>query len=303
MSSCIPAPTDSSSWHRNPGPVDLMVRLVLSMAVVFCVLCAVGTALARAASYVDAYGAVTAQLSDRNNKTGAGLTLYISRSGPDYIDRNFAAACAFSVGCHPLPDAYGAPAVSVRRASGSSEPDVLVHLTNGGNICCRSTVIYHYEASTDSYQRTVHVWSDAADSGPARSLGHAQQVYFVSDDGRFRYAFGCGACTPGPIQIWRDQTGALINVTRNFPALVRKDARLWLHLYFKERSAPYGADGLLVAYVADEELLGRGRHAWQLVHQEGQAGFVTRLGSGFSSPSTFYARLRRFLRTHGYPVG
>jgi hypothetical protein len=228
--------------------------------------------------------------------------LDISRSGVDFVDEDFAAACAFYVGCHPLPDAYGAPAVSVRRASGSSEPDVLVHLTNGGNICCRSTVIYHYDAIAGDYQRRVHVWGNAADSGPPRSLGHAQQVYFVSDDGRFRYAFGCGACTPGPIQIWQDQTGALVDVTRSFPGRVKKDARLWLHLYFKQRSAQYGADGLLVAYVADEERLGRGRQAWQLVHREGLAGFVTRPGSGFSSPSAFYTRLRRFLRRLGYPA-
>ena len=277
------------------------LRLVSSTAVMSCLACGFGTAPARAASYSDSYGAVTATLTDQDS-TGAGLMLDISRNGVDFVDQDFAAACAFYVGCHPLPDAYGAPAVSVRRASGSSEPDVLVHMTNGGNICCRSTVIYHYDAVAAAYQRRLHVWSDAADSGPAKSLGHSQQVYFVSDDGRFRYAFGCGACTPGPIQIWQDQTGALVDVTRNFPGLVTKDARLWLHLYSRQKSAQYGADGLLVAYVADEELLGRGRQAWELVHREGQAGFVTRPGSGFSSPSAFYTRLRRFLRRLGYPA-
>jgi hypothetical protein len=281
--------------HRS-----VALRFALSAAVVSCVVCGFLTTPARAASYSDTYGAVTATLTDQDS-TGAGLTLDINRNGVDFVDQDFAAACAFNVGCQPLP-AYGAQVVSVRRAGSSSEPDVLVHLSNGGNICCRSTVIYHYDITAGAYERRVHVWSDAADSGPARSLGHPQQVYFVSDDGRFRYAFGCGACTPGPIQIWQDQTGTLVDVTRSFRGPVKKDAKLWLRLYLKQRSAQYGADGLLVAYVADEELLGQGRQVWKFVHREAQAGFVTGPGKGFSSPAAFYSTLHRFLRRLGYPA-
>lgn len=180
---------------------------------------------------------------------------------------------------------------------------MFLHLSNGGNICCRSTLIYHFRVASGSYQRSVHVWGDAADSGPARSLGHPRNVYFISDDGRFRYAFGCGGCTPGPIQIWHDQDGRLVDVTRRFPGRIEKDASRWRRLFFKLRAAPYGADGFLVAYVADEELLRRGGARWRLVHREGRAGYVTRPGSGFSTPQDFYRRLRKFLRRLGYLRG
>lgn len=229
--------------------------------------------------------------------------LTIDRAGQSFVDSNFAAACGGFTDCQAAADPYGAPAVSVLPADGASEPDIFVHLTNGGNICCRSTIIYHYDTTAGAYTRSVHVYGNAADSGPAQSLGHPLNVYFVSDDGRFRYRFGCGACTPGPIQIWHDQVGVLVDVTRQFPSLIAKDARRWLRLFYKRATAPYGADGFLVAWVADEELLRHDRAAWQLVYRLGREGLVTRPGSGFGKPTRFYKQLRGFLRRLGYITG
>ena len=181
-----------------------------------------------------------------------------------------------------------------------STPDIFVHLTNGGNICCRLTLIYHYNATSNSYSRSVHTWSDAVDQGPLKSLGKTQQVFFVSSDGRFRYAFGCGACTPGPIQIWQDHLGTLADVTRRFRGLISHDAQRWRRLYLKQRTADYGADGLLVAYVADEALLNRSKQAFSFATQQGQGGYTTQPGSGFSSSQQFVSKLRKFLRQLGY---
>jgi hypothetical protein len=125
-------------------------------------------------------------------------------------------------------------------------------------------------------------------------------VFFVSEDGRFRYVFGCGACTPGPIQIWQDRQGALVDVTRHVPRLIRRDAAIWLRLFRREATTPYGADGVLAAWVADEELLHRGGAAWAYVHREGRAGLLTKTGSGFSKPTAYYSQLHRFLKRLGY---
>lgn len=259
----------------------------------------VGPSVARADSYSASYGQVQAQLTDQT-RSGVGLRLQITRAGQPFVFTKFAAACRGFSSCQPAPDTYGAPVLVVRPSGGVTEPDVFVHLTNGGNICCRSTFIYHYDAAAFDYIVSVHVWGDAADSGPPKTLGHPGNVYFVSDDGRFRYRFGCGACTPGPIQIWRDNSGVLVNVTRSFPALIANDARKWLHLYYQQFAAPYGADGLMAAYVADEYLLGKARTAWRLVHREGSAGHLTDPGSGFTSASMFYKQVRRFLHRLGY---
>ena len=191
-------------------------------SIVFCCLVAgLFSAAASAAVYSDSYGSVHARLTDLN-RSGVGLKLVISQAGRRFVYRNFAGVCGGYPGCHLIPDSYGAPAVSVHRAGGTNEPDVFLHLSDGGNICCRSTLIYHFRVASGSYQRSVHVWGDAADSGPARSLGHPRNVYFISDDGRFRYAFGCGGCTPGPIQIWHDQDGRLVDVTRRFPVVSKR---------------------------------------------------------------------------------
>lgn len=257
------------------------------------------TAAAGTLTYSDSYGAVMAQLRERTT-LGGGLTLVISRHGVQYNDTAIdSLVCGGSLDCEAAADAYGSPAVAVRRA-GSSEPDVIVHLTDGGNLCCRVTVIYHYDSTRKAYERTVHVWSDAADSGPPRALGARGQVFFVSDDGRFRYRFGCGACTPGPIQIWQDRGGVLLDVTRRFPALIQSDAATWRRLFLGQRSAHDGADGVLAAYVADEDLLGRGGAAWRFVQTQGRDGYLTRPGSGFSTSAQFDHQLRSFLRTLGY---
>jgi hypothetical protein len=277
----------------------LRITLVLGAALTWLVAGST-TATAATLTYSDSYGAVSAQLTERTS-TGGGLTLVISRQGVDFTDTGISeAVCGQNQGCEGAADAYGSPAVAVRRASGSTEPDVLVHLTNGGNIWCRVTLIYHYDSTRSAYERSVHFWSDAADSGPPRALGAQQQVFFVSDDGRFRYRFGCGACTPGPIQIWQDRDGILVDVTRRFPNLIEHDAGTWRRLFLRQRAAEYGADGVLAAYVADAELLGRGSAAWRFVHVQGQAGYVTRAGSGFSSAAQFYSQLSGFLRKLGY---
>jgi hypothetical protein len=60
-----------------------------------------------------------------------------------------------------------------------------------------------------------------------------------------------------------------LNVTRDYPALVRKDAAHWRH-----RSP--------AAWAADEYSLGHRARVWQVVH------------------GRFAVRLRRWLHAHGY---
>jgi hypothetical protein len=277
----------------------MRIRVQLGVVFVSLVLGAI-FAPAAAADYSATLGAVTATLSQ---PAGAGgqLTLDISRDGSSYVDNSIdSAVCGNSSYCQAAADTYDGRAVAIAQASGLAEPDIFVHLTNGGNICCRLTLIYHYDATSNSYSRSVHTWSDAVDQGPVRSLGRQEQVFFVSSDGRFRYAFGCGACTPGPIQIWQDQSGKLVDVARGFRGLINQDARRWLRLYLKQRTAEFGADGLLVAYVADEALLGRSRQGFSFAAEQGRAGYTTEPGSGFDSYEQFLNRLRSFLHKLGY---
>jgi hypothetical protein len=277
----------------------MRTRVRLSVIAASFVLAAI-FAPAAAADYSATFGAITATLSQPGGASGP-LTLNISRQAGNYVDDTInRAVCGKSSYCQPTADPYGSPVVAIGQASGLTEPDIFVHLTNGGNICCRVTLIYHYNAGSNSYSRSIHTWSDAVDQGPLKSLGKQDQVFFVSSDGRFRYAFGCGACTPGPIQIWQDRLGKLVDVTRRFRGLISQDARRWLRLYEKQRAAQYGADGLLVAYVADEVLLGRSKQGFSFAAQQGRAGYITQPGSGFSSYQQFLSKLRSFLRKLGY---
>ncbi len=277
------------------------MRIPVRLGAIFlCFALAAIFAAAAAARYSARFGAITATLSQPGGTSGL-LTLDISRDGSDYTDDTInGAVCGNNSYCQPAADPYGSPVVAIGQASGLTEPDIFVHLTNGGNICCRVTLIYHYNATSDTYSRSVHTWSDAVDQGPLKSLGQNKQVFFVSSDGRFRYKFGCGACTPGPIQIWQDQLGKLVDVTRQFAGLISHDARQWRRLYLQRRAALYGADGLLVAYVADEVLLGHGSQGFSFAARQSRDGYTAQPGSGFSSYDQFLSDLRTFLQQLGY---
>ena len=212
-------------------------------------------------------------------------------------------------GCQPIPIGYstGATSLHVRDLDGDRQPEVELDLTNGGNICCRYTIVYS-RGRTAAYGGKLITWIDQAGIPPLRHLRHDGALEYLSSDGRFRYRFGCGACTPYPIQIWAFRSGRFRDVTRFFPALVRRDARL-MHRLFQQAVRAGGpirdpVRGALAAYIADECSLGRPWVGWRLFDAAARAGDLTdppSTASAFRYPVARFRRdLRRFLRQLHY---
>jgi PKD repeat protein len=215
--------------------------------------------------------------------------------------------CAAS--CAPIPFGYstGTASLHIRDLDDDGQPEILLDLTNGGNICCRYTIVFS-RTNSGTYRGTLITWIDQGAIPPLRDLHNDRRLEFLSSDGRFRYRFGCGGCTPYPIQIWAFRGGRFHDVTRNFPSWVRGDARLMYRLFRQAvRSGSSLKDsvrGALAAYVADECSLGRAGAGWRLFDAAARAGDLTdppTVASAFRyPPSRFRRDLKRFLRQLHY---
>jgi hypothetical protein len=217
-----------------------------------------------------------------------------------------AAPAATCSGCQAIPFGYdtGDPSLFVKDLDADGQPEILLNLTSGGNICCRYTIAYSRTAQ-GTYRGTLITWIDQGAIPPLRDLRHDRSLQYVSSDGRFRYRFGCGACTPYPIQIWSFRNGRFVDVTPQFPRLVSSDAA-GLYRLFRQAVRTSNGDkesvrGALAAYVADECSLRHPNAGWRLFDIAAHAGWLTDVNNTFPYPvSRFRRDLRNFLGRLGY---
>lgn len=245
-----------------------------------------------------ASGAVTALFYYTKSTDSTGFTQYknvsltILRSG----------TIAYSGAVPPYPGESGAsiyPAgygqtrsVAVRDLDGDGEPEVLLDLYWGGAHCCFWSDVYRYDGS--GYSVAHHFWGDlgyrlADVSGDGRPE-------FVSGDDRFAYAFSAFAFSLFPIQIWSYQSGQFTNVTRHYPARIRRDAARSWHYYLRLRRAHYETEGAAAAWAADEYLLHHQTLVWRRLKPLARAGRL----QGNYGPVRFLRKLRLFLRHQDY---
>ena len=189
----------------------------------------------------------------------------------------------------------------VRDLDGDREPEVLLDLYSGGAHCCTYTLLYRYDSKRKAYRPLSRSWGNVSYS--LRDLDRDGRQELVSADDRFAYAFTAYAYSVDPIQVWSYRAGRLADVTRSFPATVRRDAeRLW-RSYLKAREEP-GADlrGLLAAYLADNVLLGEGARAWERLQEALRRGELAPPGGAGVGPAgkAYLKALRAFLVKTGY---
>jgi hypothetical protein len=186
--------------------------------------------------------------------------------------------------------------VAVRNLDADAEPEVVLDLYSGGAHCCWYTEVYRYAAATNTYVLNRHIWGNV--DYRLADLDGDGLPELVSADDRFAYAFTDFADSSFPVQIWRYRAGLFYDVTRRFPALIRRDARRdWRGAFAKQRRA--NNRGILAAWSADQCLLGHSRSAFK---QLGVLRRQKRIGHmGWDRSARLYlAHLRRFLRRTGY---
>ncbi|MGA2471243.1 MAG: hypothetical protein ABSG64_11190 [Solirubrobacteraceae bacterium] len=277
-------------------------RLTTAVAVLVAGL-AVGTscadALARATRETDhvASGNVSATLTYVRNLDNivapyADLHLTIARGGKTLYNAAVDVPLCGTM-CWP----GGLKALSMRDLEGNGQPDVLLNTYSGGEHCCNGVEIFLYAPSKRTYVSVFHVWGD-----PDYKLEHldgSRQLEFVSADDRFAYAFAAYAYSGLPLQIWRLAGTRLIDVTRDYPALIRADARNWWSGYWPARKTRFALGGL-AAWAADEYNLGEGATVTAQLESLEKAHEL-RSSAGFGpGGSGFIAQLHSFLRQTGY---
>ena len=240
-------------------------------------------------------GSTSATLSYRFNGNGAAfptsmLRLAITRGGHKRYDRPVhALLCASECSLF----ARGG-VLAVKNLEPGGSPDVVLNLYSGGAHCCFITQVYRYDAAANTY---ALVQRDFGDPG-ARIETLAGGPVFLSADDRFAYTFAAFAFSGLPVQIWSFASGRFVDVTRRFPALIRKDAAAQYGRYLSNRKQGLGL-GFVAAWGADEDLLGQSALVRRRLAALSAAHQLRGL-AGWGQGSTFIAQLQRFLVQTGY---
>jgi hypothetical protein len=265
------------------------VAFVAALAV-----CATAAAAVRHVVEKAGSGAVAAEFSydyDTKQFDFSNLQLTIRRSGVVLVDEPVRPLWPETVA---WPGGRG-KSIDVRSLDRDPEPEVVLDLYSGGAHCCWYSEVFRYVASANTYLMGVHSWGNVG-YRPA-DLNHDGLREFVSGDDRFAYAFTSFAGSTFPIQIWDYRAGKFVNVTRKFPAAIRRDARRQWR-WALPKGAHRAEVGSLAAWTADECMLRHCRSAFRQLEAPRRAHRIGR--SWDATPRKFLRHLRQFLRATGY---
>jgi hypothetical protein len=239
-------------------------------------------------TYADADGRETSYVQS----TYARFRVTIEREGRVVLSRRLAPICRACVA-----PGTGGKAIRLARLDAGNDPYGLVDLYTGGAHCCWISIVL--PTTGGAARPLVHDWGDP--SYRLKDLDGDGVPEFLTADDHFAYAFTSFAGSGFPIQVRRLEGGRLKDVTREFPALVRADARQWLAFYRRERKRPQAeVRGFLAAYVADEYLLGTPDAGWAVVDEAVRKGELDAPGS---TGAAYARQLSHMLDSLGYAPG
>jgi hypothetical protein len=128
-----------------------------------------------------------------------------------------------------------------------------------------------------------------------------RQLFFVTGDDRFSYAFTSFAGSGMPVRVLRWQSGRFADVTRAHLGLVRADRdRWWRYTADVLRQSRGDARGLLAAWAADECLLGKKPAVAAELAKLLRAGKLSRLPSEWPQGRRYVDALWKTLGRFGY---
>ncbi len=278
--------------RRSALPAAAAVGLCLALALP-------GAAAADKAGSVTASGGATqATLSWQAADFGVkDPRLTVVRGGATLFDGSpLADAEVCSVGCLYQASKDYTP-LHVADLGGDAEPEVVVDSYTGGAHCCIvSDVLY---LTGTAYARAEHNWGSYGYG--LKDLNGDGRLELNGYDAAFEDAFTSHVASfEPPLVLAFDPTatGALRDVTRSYPAVIRKNVKEALHIVAVTRRQHAETLGGVATYVADLYLLGRGREARPYLARARKRGD---LRTAFSkAPRSFERKLLAFLHKHGY---
>lgn len=132
-------------------------------------------------------------------------------------------------------------------------------------------------------------------------LRHNGRFELQTADDAFAYEFTDYAASGLPIQILTFSNRHFSNVTRSYPRMIARDAATWMSA-FRSMAGQHYQDsvGVVAAWAADEDLLGHSKRVNRFLARQAKAGHLKSTAGPAYSGRKFIAKLRRFLRAHGY---
>lgn len=226
-------------------------------------------------------------------------TLTIANAGT-VVYRHAVRAKLCGAECAPGSFDASHPSVQFVNLDGSATPKIMLSLFSGGAHCCSIAEVFTYNPATRRVSMAQHNFGDPGME--LQDLAHNGQSEFVTADDRFAYRFTDFAASGVPIQVLAFQHGRFVDVTAQYPTLIRADAASWLKAY-KGRAAHHWVDsvGVFAAWAADEELLGQAQKVERYLAAQAKAGHLNSVLMPHSdSGQAFVSDLEMFLDHTGY---
>ena len=239
-------------------------------------------------------GAVTATASfvERNFFT-EHATLKIVRGGRTVLD-----APVQRLRC-PDCQTFRPTSVQVRDLDGG-EPEVLLEMYTQGAHCCTVVLALRYDGH--AYRPKLLFFGNFGYKLVDLDADGLPEI--SAFDERFIYTYSAYVFSSAPPQISQYRQGRLIDVTRRFPALIRRDAAKVGKEFLAKKRPPKDVDlrTFVAVYVADQYLLGRPDEAKRALDYALAHGFLYTGKQYLGSPAgpNFVATLMRDLRKWGY---
>ncbi|HSN02593.1 MAG TPA: hypothetical protein VLS91_03820 [Acidimicrobiales bacterium] len=249
---------------------------------------------ARAGSLSSSAQGTYATLTYRGPVTQASdLTLTITRHGTAGLHESVSSPMCGRL-CWPAPVGPVLRVVNL----GGTRPDVVVSLYSGGAHCCFIDQVF-----TESPEGTF-VAKELTLGDPSARLERLSRgpLVFVTADDSFAYAFTDYAASGLPVKILAFRAQHFVDVTGDYPSVVARDAQRWWRAFTSTSSSHYADSvGLIAAWAADEDRLGRATMVARVLAAQARAGHLhSALNPVTSGGWHFVAQLNDLLTRLGY---
>ena len=141
-------------------------------------------------------------------------------------------------------------------------PEVIVSTYSGGAHCCTNFTIHGWK-NTESI--TTETGLLDSDGGAFKDLDGDGIQEFLTVDNAFLYAFDSYAGSFAPTRIYQYKAGKLVDVTRNYPKVLRAHAWQMYEALQQNQKELNSQNGVLAGYVAQKILLGEYQQGWNLM--------------------------------------
>ncbi len=202
--------------------------------------------------------------------------------------------------CSPNIIARARKVVHIVRLSGTGGPSVVLDLYTGGAHCCFVEQVYSLGANSMPVTKAEYNFGNPGVR--LTKLNSSSSYSYLSADNDFAYEFTDYAASGMPIEIFNFSDGAFHNVTKSYPALIRKDAAQWMSAFQSQASSHYqDSVGVVAAWAADEDMLGHSAGVARFLGAQARAGHLnSALNPITPSDHKYVLALQKFLHKHGY---